>query len=125
MEKIIIDTNALMGIAEFKLDLFTAIDLCCDFNYKLFVLSGTIEESKQIEVEQKGKFKRAAKLVLAILKAKEISLIPENDGLSVDDQLVTYSKKGYLVLTQDAQLKKRLHKPYLTIRRKRYVVLIT
>jgi len=122
MKKIILDTNAVMAIAEFKIDLFSELESCCDFTYDLFVLSGTVKELKKIMEEQRQKFKRAAKLALAIIKAKGIKKIASSGY--VDDILVELSKKGDLVLTQDIALKKRLSKPYLTIRQKKRVVLV-
>ncbi len=122
MKKIILDTNVLMAISEFKLDLFTELDNCCDFEYKLFVLERTIAELKKIQQEQRGKFKQAAKLVLSIIKVKKIPILKSSGD--VDDILVTYSKKNYLILTQDIALKKRLSKPYLTIRQKKKIILI-
>ena len=122
MRKIILDTNALMAIAEFKIDLFSELESCCDFTYDLFVLDGTIKELKKIMEEQRQKFKRAAKLALAIIKAKGIKKIASSNY--VDDELVELSKKGNLVLTQDTELKKRLTKPYFTIRQKKRVVIV-
>jgi len=121
MKKIIIDTNALMAIAEFKLDLFSALQEL-DFNYKIFVLEGIVEELRKIIVEQRGKYKRAATLALAIISAKEIAKLPSKGD--VDDALVEYSKKGYLILTQDQGLKRRLQKPYLTIRQLKKIIVV-
>lgn len=122
MKKIILDTNALMAIAEFKIDIFSELERICDFTYDLYVLEGTIKELKKIMEEQRQKFKRAAKLALAIVKAKGIKKIASSNY--VDDVLVELSKKGDLILTQDIELKKRLTKPYLTIRQKKRVVLM-
>jgi rRNA-processing protein FCF1 len=123
MKKIILDTNVLMAVSEFKLDVFTQIEKFCDFRYKIYVLSGIIDELHDIINKQRGKYKRAAKLALDLLKAKKISAIIE-DGELVDDLLVKHSKLGDLVVTQDVKLKKRLKKPYLTIRQKKYVVMV-
>lgn len=122
MQKIIIDTNALMAIGEFKLDLFLEIERACDFNYKIIILQGTIDELKEIRAKQRGKFKRAAKLALSMLKAKGIKMV-KSEG-HVDNLLVDYSRKGDLVLTQDISLKKRLTKPYLIIRQKKKVIMM-
>ena len=122
MKKIILDTNALMAIAEFKIDIFSELERICDFTYDLYILEGTIKELKKIMEEQRQKFKRAAKLALAIVKAKGIKKIASSNY--VDDELVELSKKGNLVLTQDIELKKRLTKPYFTIRQKKRVVLV-
>jgi uncharacterized protein len=122
MKQIILDTNSLMAIDEFKLDIFSEIEKSCNFQYKLCTLSAVIEELEKIMVEQRGKYKLAAKLALKLLKSKNVFVI-KTEGYA-DDLLAEYSKKGYLVLTQDVGLKKRLTKPYLTIRQKKKVVLI-
>lgn len=121
MKKIIMDTNALMAIAEFKIDLFTVLEKL-DFKYNVMVLSGTIEELNKIMEKQRGKYKRAAKLVLSILQQKKVPIL-KSQG-TVDDLLVKYSQQGYLVLTQDSALKKRLQKPYLTIRQKKKIMVV-
>ncbi|HLC81685.1 MAG TPA: hypothetical protein VJH68_03425 [Candidatus Nanoarchaeia archaeon] len=124
MKKIILDTNAMMAVAEFKLDIFRSLEDSCYFPYQLYVLSGTIDELQQIKETQRGKFNLAAKLALGILSIKisaGIVLVISNKG-KVDDLLAAYSKKRYLILTQDVNLKKRLFKPYLTIRQKKFVV---
>jgi len=122
MKKIIIDTNALMAIGELKIDLFTEIDSICHFKYKLYVLQGSIDELKMIMKDQRGKFKRSAALALSLLKAKKVDILPSEGD--VDDVLAVLSHQGALVLTQDRQLKRRLMKPYLTIRQKKKVVMI-
>ena len=122
MKKIIVDTNALMAIGELKIDLFTAIDSVCHFTYKLSVLQGSINELKRIIKDQRGKFKRSATLALSLLKAKKVDVL-SSEG-DVDDILAVLSHQGVLVLTQDRQLKRRLMKPYLTIRQKKKIVMI-
>jgi rRNA-processing protein FCF1 len=111
-----------MAIAEFKIDLFSELENVCDFTYDLFVLSGTIKELKKIMEEQRQKYKRAAKLALGIIKVKGIQQI-DSSGY-VDDILVDFSQQGCLILTQDAELKKRLTKPYLTIRQKKKIIIV-
>jgi len=129
MKKVIIDTNALMAISEMGLDIFSAIDEACDFKYKLFILEGTVKELEKVVQEQRGRFKQAAKLALALLKKKQesnqVSIIKDPDPSKyVDDNLVALSKEGYLVLTQDVELKKKLIKPYLTIRQQKKVMVV-
>lgn len=122
MKKILIDTNALMAMAELKIDLFTELDNCCDFKYQLWVLEGSIIELKRIVERQRGKYRAGAKLALSLLKAKNVKVLKSKG--KVDDLLAAYSQKGYLVLTQDIRLKQRLTKPHLTIRQKRKVIII-
>lgn len=123
MKQVVIDTNAWMAITEFKLDLFTALERDGDFSYKVAVLQGIIDELHKIASEQRGKFRQAALLALGIIETKKVKVIPETGN--VDNLLVEHSKAGDLVLTQDAALKKRLKKPYLTIRQKKMIILIS
>jgi rRNA-processing protein FCF1 len=122
MKKVILDTNALMAISEFKLKLFDELEKVCDFNYDIYVLTGTIKELNKIQEEQRMKYKRAAKLALGIIKVLKIKQLPSEGH--VDDSLVEQSKNGDLVLTQDLGLKRRLTRPYLTIRQKKKIFLV-
>ncbi len=122
MKTIIIDTNALMAVSEFGIDLFTEIEKACLFSYQLAILTGTIQELEKIKQEQRGKFKVAAKLALTLAEKFKLKQIPSS-GV-VDDELIKHSAKGEIILTQDQELKKRLTKPYLTIRQKKWIVLV-
>src|SRR3989338_1043217 len=122
MKKIIIDTNALMAISELKIDIFAEDYKVCDFPYQLAVLQGTLDELDKIMREQSGKDRQAAKLAKALLLAKKVVVIAEKGN--VDDILVEHSLKADLVLTQDQGLKKRLRRPYLTIRQKKRVIMV-
>ena len=122
MKQVIIDTNAWMAITEFKLDIFAALERDADFSFKAVVLQGIVDELRKIASEQRSKFRQAALLALGIIEAKKVKIIPETGN--VDDLLVQHSKEGALILTQDAALKKRLKKPYLTIRQKKRIILV-
>ena len=125
-QRIIIDTNALMAISELSIDLFSAIGLCSDFPYDLSVLQGTIRELEEIFQTQRGKFRVAAKLALHVLEErikKGVVEVLVEDGV-VDDILVKHSRFGDIILTQDVALKKRLTRPYMTIRQRTKVVVV-
>ncbi len=123
MKQVIIDTNAWMAITEFRLDIFAALERDCDFPYKVAVLQGTIDELRKIISEQRAKFRQAALVALGIIEAKNIKIIPEVGD--VDELLVEHSTQGDLILTQDAALKKRLKKPFLTIRQKKKIIVVS
>lgn len=123
MKKIIIDTNAWMAIYELNIDIFTALRDNLDFPYEIYVLQGTIDELKKIISEQRGRFKQAALLSLGLIDNKKVKII--NETGDVDDLLVEHSHKENLILTQDCELKKRLNKPYLTIRQKKKIIIVT
>lgn len=123
MKQVIIDTNAWMAITEFKLDIFAALERDCDFSYKAATLQAVIDELHKIVSEQRSRFRQAALLALGIIETKKIKVLPELGN--VDDLLVEHSRKGDLVLTQDAALKKRLKRPYLTIRQKKRIMMVS
>ena len=122
MKKIIIDTNALLAISELKIDIFTELEKTCDFPYNLQVIEGTMTELEKIKQEQRGKYKHAARVAELLIVSKKIKIIPSEGD--VDDILVEKSQNGALILTQDRELKRRLQKPYLTIRQQKKIVLI-
>lgn len=124
-KKIILDTNVLMSIAEFRLDIFSEIVRISDFPYEICILEETLKELEKIIEEQKNKFKRAAKLALALIKTKDVKILNSDEVYQkADDILAERSRKGDLILTQDIGLKKRLSKPYLTIRQKKTIIFV-
>lgn len=122
MKKVILDTNAVMAIAEFKIDIFTELERILDFPYQVCVVEGTMKELEEIMKNQRLRFSRAAKMGIALLKSKNAKVLPEKGN--VDDILTDYSHQGALVLTQDRELKTRLVKPFLTIRQKKMVAMV-
>ena len=66
MKKILLDTNALMAIAEFKIDLFSEISQCCSFHFQLQVPSGVIKE-----LEKRGWSKKEINQTKRILEKSE------------------------------------------------------
>src|SRR3989344_4718909 len=107
--KIIIDTNLLMAIGQFKVDIFRELDRIITEKYELCIIDRTIDELKKIKENQKGKHKTAAKLALAIVKSKQPKIIKSKEDKSVDDLIVDLAKKEKIaVATQDKELKKKL-----------------
>ena len=49
MKTIILDTNFLIYCVKYKIDFFSEIDRICNFNYKLSVLSSTIDELNSLD----------------------------------------------------------------------------
>lgn len=126
---IIIDTNTLMSISQFNINLFEQIRRISDFKHELKVLDKTIKELEKIKREQTGSDQRSAKLALDIIKEKnkkgEIGIIETNTKKYVDDILVQKSKEDdTLVVTQDKELKDRLDKPLITMKKKDHLVII-
>lgn len=112
MRKILLDTNFLVYIAKYKIDLFSELNRICGFTYTLHILSGTLEELERLEFKE-------LKLIKVYLKDVEVIESKNN----VDDELVEYSRQGDIIATQDKELKKRLKNSYIIIRQKKYLEL--
>lgn len=123
MKTIILDTNVLMGIGQFKIDIFSELERVCDFNFEVRVLDKTIRELEKILKEGGGKERERAKLALEIIKKKGIKEIKTREG-KVDDILVELGSKGARVVTQDKELKRKIKEAggqVMTIRQKKKI----
>ena len=95
-----------------------------DCKYELFVVKQTIKElEKLINKTGFSKKQRAAKFALSLLnskiEAKKIVVL-EVPGDNVDDILAGLD--GYIIATNDKELKKRCNK-VITIKQKKHVVI--
>ena len=122
MNTIILHTNILMAIPQFKIDIFTELQRICDFPYQITVLDRTINELESIKTTQKGKDKLAASIALQLIKKKSLNITTTTGKKPVDDVLANFSHQGLIVATQDMALKKKLKKPYITLRKKKYLI---
>ncbi len=110
MKKIILDTNFLLIPYQFRVDIFSEIKRIADFKYELCVIDKTVDELKKIIEKQKGKDRKAAILGLIMLEQKGAKLIKTKEKKDVDTLILNTAKKGYIVATQDAELKRKLKK---------------
>ena len=109
MKKILLDTNFLLVPFQFKVDIFSEIDRIIIARYELIVLDRTVEELENIVKKGKGKDKEAAKFALKLIQNKKPMIIKTNSGKKTDDIILEYAiKEGYLVATQDKDLKRKL-----------------
>ena len=126
MKKIILDTNFLLAGYQFKLDIIEKIRHALSFAYDLYILDKTKYEIVWILKKQKTKHREAAKWGLKIIAKNQFKELPAKDDMLVDDSLVEYAKKGYIIATQDMELKRRLRNEnftILTIRKKKYMMI--
>ncbi len=125
-KKIILDTNFLLIPAQFGVDIFSELDRVCSFVYKLYIVDKTLQELENIISKQRGRQREAAKLAVAIIKAKNINTLPSANEKSVDDTIVALVDRDVLVATQDMALKRRLkHKAggVIVMRQKKYLII--
>ena len=125
-KKVVLDTNFLLIPGQFKVDIFSELDRICHGTYTVFILDKTLQELERILQKQRGRQKEAAKLALAIIRAKNINTLPSGKE-TVDDAIVTLADKDTFVATQDMALKRRLKGKaggIITLRQKKYLILI-
>jgi rRNA-processing protein FCF1 len=111
--KIILDTNFLMDVLRFK------IDIRCELaGNELFMLKSEIFELRQIK-ERGSKDSKLAGVALEF--SKSVKML-EPIQAKVDDSLVSYSKVGYAIATHDRKLKEKLKgSRIIYVRQKRYL----
>ena len=128
MKKILLDTNFLLIPYQFKVDIFTQIDRISMFQYKLYILDRTLEELTNIVKRQKGRNKDAAKIALKLVVIKNVNVIKTNSNKNTDDVILDIaSKEGYIVATQDKDLKRELinhNVSVIVLRQKKILVMI-
>lgn len=103
--KIAIDTNIFIYAARFKLDIFSQLK-----GNEVCTIEPVIEELKKIS-KGNSKDAKAAALGLEILKkrAKDGKIkISKSKTENADDGLLELGKSGYVIITQDRELLKRL-----------------
>jgi len=125
MKKIILDTNFLMAVGQFKVDIFSEIYRICNFNYQLCIIDKTVDElEKIIQSRQKGKDKAAAKLALAIISAKKLKILKTKEDKPVDDLIL--DANDAIVATTDKELINRLKEKkakIIRLRQKKYLIM--
>jgi len=124
MQKILLDTNFLLIPAQFNVDIFAEIHRIMHKPYQLYTLDKVIDELKSItkNKKQSQKHRRAAKLALQLLKAKDVKIIKTKSQKSVDDIIANLT--GYIIATQDAELKKRIKGKKIVLRQKNKLILV-
>jgi len=114
--KIILDTNFLVDSIRWKIDWGELR------GHELFVLDSNVEELKRI-AKRGTKESSLAKVALEVLKTKGLKIL-ESKEKETDLSLLEYSKKGYVIATQDMVLKNRIKSEtgkVIYIRQKKYI----
>ena len=117
MQTIILDTNFLVYLLEFKIDLFSELDRVTTSGYEIKILDKTVDELEKLSSKN-----IYAKIALSMLNKFEI--IKTDSGKYVDDILVDLDGPGVVVGTQDKELKDRLKGQKLIIRQKKYLAIV-
>ncbi|MBI5073326.1 hypothetical protein HZA99_05915 [Candidatus Woesearchaeota archaeon] len=122
MKKIILDTNFLLIPAQCNVDIFAEIDRLFPEHYQLYVVEKSLWELDKVAAEGGQKQKLQVKLTKALLKTQNIKIHACDQEGTVDDLLVAFSKEGYIIATQDQELKRRIGHNLLSLRQKKYII---
>ncbi len=125
MVKVLLDTNFIIMILKYKIDLFGELDRILDGKYEVILVDKSVNELEKLINQSEGsRTSRIAKLALQLIDSEEIEIIrTEGDG-DVDSLIVDLQDKNMIIATQDKKLKERIKKsPKLIIKQKKYLQL--
>ncbi len=117
--RVILDTNFLMAATQFKTNIFSGLR-----GHKVFVSRNIIRELNELS-SKKGKNAKAAKIALQLIKRKGLKVLISKER-NTDKSLIQYSKRGYVIATQDRALRDKIKKSgakVIYIRQKKYLEL--
>lgn len=103
MDKVILDTNALL-LPGLGVDVFTEVERLMHAPFEFAVMQKTKEELENIIKQQKGKDKLAAKIALQLLTRCKVLKTPGH----VDDAIIARTNENTTVVTQDKALQQRV-----------------
>jgi len=129
--KVVLDTNLLLAIYQFRIDIFQELNRIMDQKYTVCIIDKTVQELEKLINKSGLSDRRAAKFALSVIKKKDLKIIRTEDSAigkdeSVDDLLVKL-EDDCIVATQDKNLKKRLKEAgikVITIRQKKHLTMV-
>ena len=125
MVNIILDTNFLLIPAQFGVDILAEIGRVCDFPYTLVIIDRTVDELQAI-AQGTGKDASAAKVALALIDRYRFPQLPAAED-RVDDAILRTAARGWIVGTQDRELRDKLQAKgvqLLTMRGKSHLTIV-
>ena len=116
MRKIILDTNFLIDLYKFKIDLKQELSKLDLEPYTVHVIDKTIDELTRLSIKN-------VNARIALHFANKFKII-KTEGSYVDDILAEFDDKDTIIATDDYELKKRLKCKKLVIKSKSHLMLV-
>jgi len=107
MKKIILDTNFLISLCKFKVNL-EEIDEVVDEPYQLFTLGLVVDELEKMS-GLVSRDSRYAKIALSLINLKKIKIL-SSDKINTDNAIINSADQGTIVATNDIELREKLKK---------------
>ena len=105
--KILLDTNFLLTIVRFRIDLNEISNLLIE-PYQLVTLNLVLNELKEIS-HSKSAASLHAKIALELIKTKNIEILKSKEE-NTDNAILEFASKDFIVATNDSKLRKELKK---------------
>jgi rRNA-processing protein FCF1 len=99
MKRIVLDTNFLISLAAFKIELDEIENLLVE-QYELLTIDSVVRELKKIN-------NKNAKLALKLIELKNIGILKIKER-NVDRAILTLAGKDTIIATNDVKLRKKL-----------------
>jgi uncharacterized protein len=107
--KVIADSNALFVPLQFKIDIFSELQLVLNRNYELILLSPVKQELETLAKKNSPKTQKNAAFALSLAEKCKYVKVPERPKERTDDAIVRIAKAWNApVFTNDKVLKKKL-----------------
>lgn len=126
MRRVFLDTNFVLKVIEWKVDLFGELRRVLDFKYDVVILDMVKSELEKYR-SLGGLKKTQGNVALLALKKNDVKIMRTEKKGYTDTVIVEKAKKGDVVCTQDQELKRRLKEksiPVIVIKNKSYLELI-
>lgn len=98
---VLLDANMLLVPFQFNVDVFTEINRLFD-NPAVYTLDMCVDEAKTVED------RRYEHLVDKLVETQDLTVITTDSEEHVDDLLYSYAAEGYIIATNDGELRHRL-----------------
>ena len=102
---VVLDTNMLLVPYYFGVDVIEEIKRIAP-GVKVFVIPQVLRELDKLEREGKQRERLGARIGKKI--AEKLEVLPVSENIPTDTVLVRLSKEGYVIATNDRELKKRI-----------------
>ncbi|MHA1744119.1 MAG: type II toxin-antitoxin system VapC family toxin [Candidatus Heimdallarchaeota archaeon] len=117
MKRVILDTNFLISLAEFKVDL-DEIENILNEPYEILTISSVVDELKKIN-------NKNARLALKLIELKKVKILKVGEK-NADKAILSLANKDTIIATNDAELRKRLktlNSKTIYLRAKKYLAI--
>ncbi len=104
--KVVLDTNMLLVPFQFGVDIFEEIERILP-GAEVYVTENVLKELERIG-KQSTKLKKMTNLAKKLIKIRDVVVIQTPKGEAVDTTLARLAREGFIVATNDKELKRKV-----------------